>query len=439
MKPHRIVLLLAALLGLGVDAKSTVTGVQPEAPLLDDIAEEFVRLVLAVGQHDPDYVDAYLGPPEWKEEAARTSRSLADLGAAATALEKRLQTVEPTLHGSTEGQRFRYLEAQIRSVGNRISLLSGHTVPFDEETRLLYDTVLPDFASGHFESIRTRIDHLLPGEGPLVDRVVRFQERFVVPREKVEVVMRAAVAECRRRTLDHVALPEHEGFKLEFVTGQPWNAYNWYRGNAQSVIQINLDLPFRLEKAINLAAHEGYPGHHVQGTLHEIEFVGERGWREWQVYPLFSPRSVVDEGVADFGIEVAFPPNELAQFGRDVLFPLAGLDPAEATRYFEVTRLLGLKLQPLRSDIARRYLDGKLGADEAVTLLSGEGLLPRAEALKALDFARRYRGYLVTYDSGYTLVKRYVETHGGTTGNPNRRWELFLELTRTRTIPSALR
>ena len=33
---------------------------------LDNAAEEFVKLALAVGQHDADYVDAYFGPEEWR-------------------------------------------------------------------------------------------------------------------------------------------------------------------------------------------------------------------------------------------------------------------------------------------------------------------------------------------------------------------------------------
>ncbi len=40
----------------------SVTGADVMGPL----AERYVRLVLAVGQHDPDFVDAYYGPPEWK-------------------------------------------------------------------------------------------------------------------------------------------------------------------------------------------------------------------------------------------------------------------------------------------------------------------------------------------------------------------------------------
>ena len=36
---------------------------------MNAIAERYVHLVLALGQHDPDYVDAYYGPPEWKKQS----------------------------------------------------------------------------------------------------------------------------------------------------------------------------------------------------------------------------------------------------------------------------------------------------------------------------------------------------------------------------------
>ena len=39
------------------------------------LPERYVKLVLALGQHDADYVDAYYGPPEWRKEAeARSGR-----------------------------------------------------------------------------------------------------------------------------------------------------------------------------------------------------------------------------------------------------------------------------------------------------------------------------------------------------------------------------
>jgi len=36
---------------------------------MSKIAHDYVHLVLALGQHDKDYVDAYYGPPEIKKEA----------------------------------------------------------------------------------------------------------------------------------------------------------------------------------------------------------------------------------------------------------------------------------------------------------------------------------------------------------------------------------
>ena len=49
---------------------------QPERGGMDTIAEAYVKLVLADGQHDADYVDAYYGPPAWKTAAETTKASL---------------------------------------------------------------------------------------------------------------------------------------------------------------------------------------------------------------------------------------------------------------------------------------------------------------------------------------------------------------------------
>ena len=46
---------------------------------IDRIAESYVKLVLAVGQYDSEYVDSYSGPPEWQEQAAARRIPLGDL------------------------------------------------------------------------------------------------------------------------------------------------------------------------------------------------------------------------------------------------------------------------------------------------------------------------------------------------------------------------
>src|SRR6188472_4382528 len=75
--------MLAALV---LAAGAVMTRAQAPAPANDPlraIAERYVRLVLAVGQHDGDYVDAYYGPPEWRKEAEASKVPLPTLDAQA--------------------------------------------------------------------------------------------------------------------------------------------------------------------------------------------------------------------------------------------------------------------------------------------------------------------------------------------------------------------
>ena len=110
------------------------------------------------------------------------------------------------------------------------------------------------------------------------------------------------------------------------MKGTSWNAYNWYKGELSQPDPGEPGLPHLVDRAIDLACHEGYPGHHVYNALLEQALVRERGWVEISMYPLFSPQSLIAEGSANYGIDMAFPAAERMAFERDSLFPLAGLD-----------------------------------------------------------------------------------------------------------------
>ena len=122
---------------------------------------------------------------------------------------------------------------------------------------------------------------------------------------------------------------------------------------------MNTDLPTYIDRAIDLACHEGYPGHHVYNALLEQHLVRERGWIEFTVYPLFSPQSLIAEGTANYGIEVAFPGNDRIAFERDALYPAAGLDPSQAAAYAEVAALVD-RLAYAGNEAARRYLNKEI-------------------------------------------------------------------------------
>ena len=119
-----------------------------------------------------------------------------------------------------------------------------------------------------YDPVLARLEALVPGDGPLSERIEAFRNRYTVPKDRLNAVMDAAIAECRKRTLAHFALTDDERFTMEFVNGQPWSVYNWYKGDNLGLIQINTDLPIAIDRAIGLG-HEGYPGHHVQGMNNE--------------------------------------------------------------------------------------------------------------------------------------------------------------------------
>src|SRR5882672_8477337 len=71
---------------IAVTATISINGQQTLATRMNAIAEGYVKLVLAVGQHDAAYVDAYYGPDAWKAEVERQKKPLREIDAEAEKL-----------------------------------------------------------------------------------------------------------------------------------------------------------------------------------------------------------------------------------------------------------------------------------------------------------------------------------------------------------------
>ena len=418
-------------------AVALIAGALTIADPMAQISRDYVRLVLALGAHDKDYVDAYYGPGDIKAEAEKAGLSLDAIGKNAVALSEQLKAAPA---GADELSRLRhqYLQKQLAAMTARVRILKGQRLSFDDESRALYDAVAPTNSEAHFQQVLDRLAKRFPGEGPLVERYDAWRRAFVIPKEKLDAVFKAAIAACRAQTLKHVTLPPNESFTVEYVTNKSWSGYNWYQGNYRSLIQVNTDLPIYIDRAVDLACHEGYPGHHVYNALLEQHLVKERGWLEFTVYPLFSPQSLIAEGTANFGIEVAFPGQERETFERTTLFPLAGLDPARATEYYDVQAMVD-ELSYAGNEAARRYLDGKIDRDAAATWLERYALMPHDRAAQRVRFFDQYRSYVINYNYGKDLVRRFIESRGGTAANPEKRWQEFETLLSSPRLPSGLR
>lgn len=413
-----------------------------ESARLSKVAESYVKLVLEIGRYDPDYVDAYYGPEEWRpqplDSIAKTQFPGDSLVSAADGIIHRLGLINDNLLTGLEKLRFDYLRKQLHSVRARARMLRGDLFSFDQESEALYDAVAPQHDASFFENLLNDLDQQLPGSGNIARRWERYRRNFIIPKERLNQVFRAAIDECRRRTLLHLELPANENFTVEYVTGKSWSAYNWYKGNSFSVIQVNTDLPVYIDRAIDLACHEGYPGHHVYSTLLEESLARTYGWVEYTVYPLFSPQSLISEGTANYGVQLTFPEAERVKFESEILFPLAGLDASKAAEYYRIFALTE-QLDYAVNEAARAYLDGTMQRWEGMRWLRRYALMPVEEADKRMSFIEKYRSYVINYNLGQDIIKAYIEKHGGTRDNPDLRWVLFGKLLSVPLTPSRLK
>ena len=401
---------------------------------LDTLAAQYLFLELSMGLHDGAHVDAYFGPEEIRANAENAALPLAEIESRASTMATRLLNWPVGPSDTMQSARINNLVQRLGALDTRIALSKGETLSFDEESRRLFGATAPDYDAAHFEAILDDIDALLEGEGDLSARVNRFRDQFVIPPNKLAAVFDAAIAECRRRTLLYIDLPANESFELEYVNDKPWSGYNWYQGNSQSLIQINTDLPIFISRAIDLGCHEGYPGHHTFNALVEKNLVEDRGWAEFSLYPLFSPASLIAEGSGNYGIDLAFPGSERVEFEREVLFPLAGLDPTEADRYYELQELLS-HLGYSGNEAARDYLNGAIDREQAVQWLVDYSLSSPERARQRIDFFDTYRSYVINYNLGKDMVREYIERD---TEDHAARWQKFEQLLSSPMSPADL-
>jgi hypothetical protein len=418
----KLLLLIPVLFALSCKQKASDTA---EGKKLNKLAQEYVTLGLTIGQYDSDFVDAYYGPDSLKPKEVADKKDFPRDSILAN-INSLMNDIKLIADASADSNKIRanWMYNQLIAFGRRVRIYGGEYRSFDEESRELFGVAAPSYSDEYFKADIDKLDSLLPGKGNVNDRFQKLANKFVIPKAKLDDVMKAAIAEARKRTLAHYKLPAGENFTLEYVTDKPWNGYNWYKGKYQSTVQINTDIKIFIDRAIDVGSHESYPGHHVYNMLLEKNLYHDRGWVEISLYPLFSPQSLIAEGSANYGIEVAFPGDDKVKFAKNVLLPLAGLDTAGIDVYFKALAIKG-RLNYARNEAARGLINDTMSESKARSYLKKYCLMNDETADKSISFIKKYRSYVINYNYGQDLVKDYIERNGGTTKDPAKRWELF--------------
>lgn len=388
---------------IGAIAGMAVAGCTPRppaAPTIDNAAERYVRAALQLAQHQPRLVDGWFGPSDWRPGPRVPVQGLA------AELESLLSDLEPIAASDPEhADRARYLLAQTRALYLAARRLLGHTTPLALEAQIVFGRQMPEpdrqLAVGAREALHER----LPGSGALGPRLQTFRQQELAPADRAQAAFALALAACRDLTRAALALPDTEQADVVMKAGLGWDAVCRYQGAGRSVIEINSDGALPVSRLLRLAAHEGYPGHHVQHVLTHTSLVENRGWSEFALHPAFGPHLLLAEGAAEAGVDLVFPDPERERFYADVLLPAAGLPPDRAPLMVAVQRL-ALDVEPVIPEIVAAYLDGEASMDVAVARLTDESLVADPRAF--LAFAERQRTSLYAYPVGRAIVEHWL-------------------------------
>jgi hypothetical protein len=381
-------------------------------PKPDAIGRDYIVLCLRIDQHVAGFVDAYFGPADLKAKVELEQvRPVARLQEDVAALRERIGAE------SDDPERRRWFTAQLVAIDVQLQALVGDPLPYVDHVAACFDYRMTRRPDSVYRAAATHLAELLPGDGPLLDRLAAWDALFFVPPAQLGAVIDRVIAVVRERSEQHFGLPPGEGLRVALVTGEPWSAYNWYDGGFQSRIDVNTDLPIAAKRLVDVLAHEAYPGHHLENVWKESDLVGVRGRLEATVLTYNTPECLISEGLAELGLRFASPPESEAELLAE-LFGLAGLplarDPIAAADAAERTvAMAGARgiLAAASADAALlRHADG-VSHDDVLAYLRDVGLMAPDRAAKLLEFIEHplYRTYVFVYSEGERLLGRWLD------------------------------
>ncbi len=322
--------------------------------------------------------------------------------------------------GDISAERRRWIRGQ--AVGLLVSAqrFAGTTIAFEDEVEQCYGVRPSRVDEDAIIAAQRRIDAVLPGQGPVGERLIAWREAQAVPVDKLDAAIHAIADDLRERTQQLFGLPEGEHIDFELVSNEPWSGFNYYLGGLRSRTVINTDLPVLATTLGHLVAHEAYPGHHTEHVRKEVGLVRQRGHVEETIFLVGTPQCLLAEGLADLGLEVVVPADRHAAMA-DHLRPLGiPYDVEVAAAVAEAGEVLG---NAVRGNVALMLHADGADVDDAIAYLERFGLLPRNRAEKAVEFLTdpTWRAYGFCYIDGLRLCRTYVA------GDPARFERLITE------------
>jgi len=386
------------------------------------LVEQYLTLGLRLGRHIDGLVDAYYGPRQHAdrvqaEPVLPPDRLMADARALLADIDAGVPLDSGDGSGSgptgatagTDGAapaRRRWLRAQVLGLVTTAAKLNGDAIGYADEVEACYGVRPTRTPEEELLEAHRQLDEVLPGTGPLADRLVAWREAHAVPVDKLRPAIDSLAEDLRARTAALFGLPEGEHVEFELVTDQPWSGFNYYLGNLSSRVAVNTDLPVLSTSLAHLVAHEAYPGHHTEHTRKEVGLVRRRRWLEESIFLVGTPQCLLAEGLADLGLEVVMGRRPEATVAEH----LHALGIRYDTDVVGAVAVAGEALGGVRQNAAFRLHEDGANPEVVIDEVARWGLLSRDRAAKSVEFLVHptWRAYLTCYVEGLPLCRRFV-------------------------------
>lgn len=428
--------LAAGLTGCGGASVGVVDSrLSPEA-----LAQRYIRLALELARHQPSLLDVWLGAdtsvagPRRPVATIRaeTSALVADLtlvaGAAIAAGAVHAATAPAATPPTTGATRLRYLLGQARALDTAAARLQGESFSFAEQAQRMFGHEAPRRDGAALDRLRQQLSEALPGAGALAGRHAAYRRAAAVPRDRVETVFRAAVDWCRQTAAAHLPLPAGEALTTRGEDTGGWAAFSRPTGPRTSELWVATGGGADAAHLLQLAAHEGTPGHHAQHVLAAAALVDGLGWTERELHPAFGPHRLYAEGAAEAGTALLLPEDVRVRVCREILLPAGGQSPDLAAPLVRIERLaaaLDLEVAYIAAD----YLDTPLSVEGATARLRDEALVLDPPGM--LGFIEKQRTNILAYPLGRRLVTNAIGD-----GSPEEQWVRLAAIATTLTLPA---
>ncbi|MEV6767219.1 DUF885 domain-containing protein [Nocardia sp. NPDC051030] len=391
------------------------------------LVTEYLRLGLAFDRLEEGFVDAFTGDPALRREVENAPKpEPRDLAHRAAALRKELPDA------GLGSERTEFLDVHLRALECSGRKFAGDDINFIDEVRAYFDVDIAPGDEDDYREAHRQLDEVLPGDGPLFDRLTAHRRADEIPPDRLNDCVAAFSGALRELVRQRYPLPDHERVEYEVVGDKPWSGFNYYLGNYQSKVAINSDLKQHMSQLPHLIAHESYPGHHTEHCRKEAGLVAA-GQDEQTLFVVNTPQCLMAEGLADLALKSIVGPG-WGLWAQEIFADLGLRFDGERAEQISTA---SANLLSVRQDAALLLHDRRRDADEVAEFLQRWSLVTPERARQSLRFLSSplWRAYISTYVEGYRLLGGWLDA----AADAGERSERFCRLLDEPLTPGAIR